>query len=217
MNRFRTVAFLALCVLVVGCWSTKHIKGSGNVVSENRPVTDFDSIALNGSGQLEVDQSGSESLTITADDNLLQLLTSEVKGHQLVLAVKSGYSLGPSKPIVFKVSAKNLKGVAFAGDTTANLKGIHTDELKLSVAGSGDISAEGMTDRQEISIEGSGKYLGGGLKSKEAKINILGSGEAVMTVSESLEVSIAGSGEIKYYGDPKVKQNIVGSGSVTKE
>jgi hypothetical protein len=217
MNRIRIAAFLAVCVLVAGCWSTKHIKGSGNVVTETRPVAEFDSIALNGSGQLEVDQNGSESLSITADDNLLQLLTSEVKGRQLVLAVKSGYSLGPSKPIVFKVNAKFLKGVAFAGDTTAILKGIHTEELKLEVAGSGDISADGSADRQEISIAGSGKYLGGGLKSKEAKINIAGSGEAVMTVSESLDVSIAGSGEIKYYGDPKLKQNIVGSGTVTKQ
>ena len=217
MNRFRTVAFLALCVLVVGCWSTKHIKGSGNVVSENRTVAEFDSIELSGSGQLEVDQNGSESLSITADDNLLQLLTSEVKRRRLVLAVKSGYSLGPSKPIVFKVSAKNFKGVAFAGDTTANLKGIHTDELKLEIAGSGDVSAEGMADRQEIGIAGSGKYLGGGLKSKAAKIDIAGSGEAVLAVSDSLDVSIAGSGDIKYYGDPKVKQTIVGSGTITKQ
>jgi hypothetical protein len=144
-------------------------------------------------------------------------LTSEVKGHELVLSVKSGYNLNPSKPIVFKVSAKNLKGVSCNGDTTADLKGIHTNELKLEINGSGDMSAEGTADQQELSINGCGKFLGGGLKSKEAKINIAGSGDAVVSASESLDVSIAGSGSIKYYGDPKIKQNVMGSGSITKQ
>jgi len=217
MNWFRAVAFVALCVLVAGCGSTERVKGSGNVISENRTVIEYDSIALNGTGHLEVDQNGTESLSISADDNLLPLLVSEVKGNQLVLSVKSGYNLNPSKPIVFKVGAKNLKGISCAGDTTAVLKGLHTEELKLEIAGSGDISAEGAADRQDISIAGSGKYLGGGLKSKEAKINIAGSGDAVLAVSDLLEISIAGSGSIKYFGDPKVKQNVVGSGSITKQ
>ncbi len=79
------------------------------------------------------------------------------------------------------------------------------------------MSAEGTVDRQEVSIAGSGKYLGGSLKSKEAKINIAGSGDAVLTVSDNLDVTIAGSGSIKYFGDPKVKQSVVGSGSITKQ
>ncbi len=115
---FRAVAFVALCVLVAGCGSSERIKGSGNVISENRTVSEFDSISLAGSGHLEVEQNGTESLSISADDNILPLLTSEVKGHELVLQVKSGYNLSPSKPIIFKVGSKNLRGISCAGDTT---------------------------------------------------------------------------------------------------
>jgi len=216
MNHFRYVAFAALCVLSTGCGSTKGVKGSGNVTTESRTVADFDSISLAGSGQLELDQNGTESLSITADDNLLELLSSEVKGHQLMLSVKSGFNLSPSKPIVFKVSVNKLKGVSFAGATTAILKGIHTEDLKLEITGSGDISADGSADRQSISIAGSGKYLGGGLITKGTTINIAGSGDAVVSASEVLDVSIAGSGAIKYFGDPRIKQSIVGSGTITK-
>src|SRR6186713_3267640 len=112
MNHFRNTAFVVLCVLSSGCWSTKQIKGSGNVISENRTVADFDTVSLAGSGKLELDQNGTEALSITADDNLLELLTSEVKGHRLVLAVKKGFNVNPSKPIVFKVNSKMLKGVS---------------------------------------------------------------------------------------------------------
>jgi hypothetical protein len=160
MNWFRVAALVAFCVSVAGCGvSGEQVKGSGNVISENRTVNGYDSISLSGSGKIEIEQNGSEALSISADDNLLQYLTSEVKGHQLVLQVKSGYNLSPSKPIVFKVGVKDLKGVSCAGDTNAILKGIHTDDLKLEIAGSGDMSAEGTADRQEITIAGSGKYV----------------------------------------------------------
>src|SRR5436190_5149879 len=153
MNWLRISVLVALCVPVAGCGtSNEQIKGSGNVISENRTVSGYDSISLSGSGKLEVEQNGSESLSISADDNLLQYLTSEVKDHQLVLQVKGGYNINPSKPIVFKVGANDLKAVSCAGDTNAVLKGIHTGNLMLSIAGSGDMSAEGTADRQEIVI-----------------------------------------------------------------
>ena len=217
MNRFRVAAFVALCLLVASCGSSESVKGSGNVTTENRTVSGYDSVSLSGSGKLEIEQNGSEALSISADDNLMQYLTSEVKGHELVLEVKRGYSLSPSKPIVFKVGAKDLKGVSCAGDTNATLKGVHSEDLSLSIAGSGDMSAEGTADHQVISIAGSGKYVGGGLKSKETKINIAGSGDAVLAASDSLDVTIAGSGSIKYFGDPKIKQSIVGSGTIDKQ
>jgi hypothetical protein len=217
MNWFRAVAIVALCASLAGCGTAEKVQGSGKVVSENRTVSGYDSISLSGTGKLEIEQNGSEALSITADDNLMQYLTSEVKGHRLVLEVKSGYNLSPSKQIVFKVGAKDLKEVACAGDTNATLKGVHTNELKLSIAGSGDISAEGTADSQEISIAGSGKYVGGGLKSKDTKVNVAGSGDAVLAVSDNLDVSIAGSGSIKYYGDPKIKQSVVGSGTIDKQ
>jgi hypothetical protein len=218
MNWFRVAAVVALCVLVAGCGSSsEQVKGSGNVTSENRTVSGYDSISFSGSGKIEIEQNGSEQLSISADDNLLQYLTSEVKGHELVIQVKSGYNLSPSKPMVFKVGVKDLKSVSCAGDTNAILKGIHSEDLKLAIAGSGDMSAEGTADRQEITIAGSGKYVGGGLKSKDTKINIAGSGDAVLAASDNLDVTIAGSGSIKYFGDPKIKQSVVGSGTIDKQ
>jgi hypothetical protein len=43
---------------------------------------------LEGSGELQIEQTGKESLTISADDNLLQYLTSDVSGGRLKLSMK---------------------------------------------------------------------------------------------------------------------------------
>jgi hypothetical protein len=74
-----------------------------------------------------------------------------------------------------------------------------------------------MTDRQEVSIAGSGKYKGGNLKSKAATIDIAGSGDAVVAASETLDIKVAGSGSIKYIGEPKITQSIAGSGSIQQQ
>src|SRR5215471_21213935 len=117
MNWLRAITIVALCVSLAGCGTAEKVQGSGKVVSENRTVSGYDTVSLSGSGKLEIEQNGSEALSITADDNLMQYLTSEVKGHRLELQVKSGYNLSPSKQIVFKVGVKDLKEVGCAGDT----------------------------------------------------------------------------------------------------
>lgn len=51
---------------------------------------------------------------------------------------------------------------------------------------------------------------------KTAVVNISGSGDARLRVSEALDVTITGSGDVEYHGDPQVNSNISGSGKVRK-
>jgi len=217
MKPIRSLSLLIACAMFAGCNFVSGVAGSGKIITEKRNVSGFDSIDFSGSGKLEIDQNGDESLSITADDNLLPLLTSEVKGTRLVLNVRSDSRVRPSQRIVYKIGVNKLNEVACAGDTSAVLRSIHGDTLKLEISGSGDITADGSSDRQEVSIAGSGKYSGGALKSKSVSINITGSGDAVVAASEKLEVNVAGSGSIKYIGEPKITQNIMGSGTIAQQ
>jgi hypothetical protein len=217
MTRIRILSLLFVAALMWAACSVVGIGGSGHILTENRSVSGFDSIAFSGKGRIELEQNGTESLSITADDNLLPLLTSEVEGTRLILKVKSDSRVRPSQDIVYKIGARKLNGVACAGKTSAVLRGIHSDELKLEITGSGDISADGTSDRQDVLITGSGKYSGASLKTKSTTINIAGSGDAVVAASERLDVKVAGSGTIKYIGEPKITQSIVGTGSIEQQ
>jgi hypothetical protein len=217
MKAARSVSLLIAGLLLAGCSLIGGVDGSGKMVTDSRSVSEFDSISLSGNGELEIDQNGTESLSITADDNLLPLLTSEMEGTRLVLKIKPGLGVRPSQKIVYKIGAKKLSALACEGTTSAVLRGIHTDELKLEIAGTGDISAEGTSDRQEISISGSGKYRGANLKSKSATVIIAGSGDVVVAASQALDVKVEGSGSVKYIGEPRITQSIAGSGTIAKQ
>ena len=73
------------------------MKGSGNIKTESREVKDFTGVEVAGSAKLIVQQGEIESLTITADDNLLQHLTAEVQSSKLILGTKGRVSLRPQR------------------------------------------------------------------------------------------------------------------------
>jgi len=213
MRRIQILLTVAT-LFAAGCGQT--VRGSGKVITEPRTVNGFREVSLRGGGQLTVDQNGTESLTITADENLLPYLTSEVSGKRLILGTREHTNLSPSKDIVYKLTVKDLNRLEVAGDGSADARGIHTELLTVVVAGSGSLSATGNADEQEIMIAGSGDYRGADVRSKAVKINIMGSGNADLNASDKLNATIMGSGDIKYTGSPIVSQNILGSGSVQK-
>ncbi len=214
MRRLKNTAVLG-ALLLVGCGMLGQA-GSGNLVTEPRDVSDFTSISLSGSGQLRVEQGDAESLTIAADDNLLPLLTSEVKDGRLYLGVKRGASIRPSKPVVYTVKVKTLEGVDLSGSGDIDLKNIEGKRLDVDVSGSGSVTAAGKVERLGLHISGSGKAKTEGLACQTATVSITGSGNVVVAAGEALEVKITGSGSVEYVGDPKVTKRITGSGSVRK-
>jgi len=192
------------------------LKGSGNVVTESRLAAGFDSVEFRGSAQLLIDQSGTESLSVEAEDNLLPHLISEVKGSQLSLGPESGYSIQATKPIVFRLTVKSLKEVTAAGSGEIQAKNLKSDNLAFNQSGSLRITAQGSATRSQLTVSGSGEYNGESLDSADVGIDISGSGQAVVRASSKLSIRISGSGSVEYIGDPNVSQEIGGSGTVRK-
>jgi Putative auto-transporter adhesin, head GIN domain len=215
MNRLPAFIVIFLSVILNGCFGPS-VSGSGHVVSETRNVSGFSSVSLEGSGRVVIEQGGAESLTVTADDNLLHYVETEVRGSTLVLGEKSGVRLSPSKDIVFKVTLRKLETLDISGSGFAEAKGLQSAKMKIDISGSGEVSAEGADDDLDINISGSGRFRGDGLKSKRTRVDISGSGSAVVASSETLNAIVSGSGSIEYVGDPQIHQNISGSGSIRK-
>src|SRR5262249_41007713 len=149
------------------------IRGSGKVVSEPRNVSGFREVVLKGSGNLSIEVSGTESLTIEADDNLLPYLTSDVSGNRLTLGTKDNTNIAPSKEITYKLTVKDLDNIELAGSGNINGKNLKSDHLKATIAGSGNITLDGTADESDITVAGSGNYQSPNLRSKIVKVNIM--------------------------------------------
>src|SRR5919202_958624 len=212
------------------------ILGSGNVVSESRNVSGFTKVALESIGDLAIQQTGSESLTIEAEDNIIPKLKTEVKDNRLTISIEPNTSIQATKPISYKLSVKDLNALELSGSGSIDAENINTNNLAVTNRGSGDVAANdvdikdlkiaqrgsgevkmsGKADTQDVNISGSGSYQAENLQSKEAKIVANGSGEATINTSDKLDVRINGSGSVEYSGNPNITQRIRGSGDLVR-
>ena len=213
------------------------LTGSGRPVTETRAVSGFTGIGFSIPGHLELTQGDTESLVITADDNVLpEIQTVVEKGTLKIRFVKDNLSTS-NITVRVKVTARTLEHLAVGGAGDISAGAIKAGKLSLSVGGSGnivvaslvasDLSAQvggsgnitvkgGTTDTLSTSVGGSGNVTTTRLAARKASVNVGGSGNASLWASESLSINVAGSGNVRYYGDAKVSRAIVGSGEVKR-
>jgi hypothetical protein len=210
-----------LCAAVVasGCgaaFGTPSIKGSGVVASEAREVAGFTDVRVNGSGEVVIEQTGDESLSVEAEDNILPLLETKVSDGVLRLGTKPNVSINTTRPIRYRITVKQLTGVGIAGSGSIRASGIETKTLAVNISGSGSAHLVGKADAADLRISGSGSYDAEKLQAGTVRVNISGSGGATVNATDRLDATVSGSGSVKYVGTPTVQKHISGSGSVAR-
>jgi hypothetical protein len=218
-NVIRTsfIAFLAVACVVTGCegvGSGPAVRGSGVVASESRDVSGFSQVRVEGSGDVVIDQTGTESVSVEAEDNILPLLETRVSNGVLHLGTKANVNIHPTKPLRFHVTVKNLTGVGISGSGSARASALDTDKLTADISGSGSATLAGRADDVVLRVSGSGSYDASKLQSRNVRVDISGSGDAVVNASDHLDANISGSGSVHYTGKPQVTQHVSGSGSI---
>ncbi|MFI5278118.1 MAG: head GIN domain-containing protein [Ktedonobacterales bacterium] len=207
---------LGLAMSVTGCGivGLGTTKGSGSVKAESRAVSGFTRVRLSGAGILNIAQTGTESLTISAEDNLLPVLTSDVSDGTLTLGVKQGQSISPTKPITYTLTVKQLTAFDLSGAASINAVNIKTDTLTISCSGAGAMTITGSAQSQSVTISGSGSYNAREFQTADSTVKISGIGSATVSASQTLNATISGAGSVTYYGSPKVSQSVSGAGSI---
>jgi len=210
------------------------ITGSGNVITENRAVSNFDRVEFAIPGKLNVQQGSTESLGVSGEDNILPLLVTNVSAGKLTIRFKPGYNIHTTKPLEFTLMVKDLNeiGVSSSGsvfvqsldtgnlDLTLSSSGsitietLHANNITARISSSGDISLAGNADQLNLQISSSGKFQAADLQINSADVGISSSGDATLWVIQDLKAHISSSGNVYYYGSPTVTQSLSSSGKV---
>jgi Putative auto-transporter adhesin, head GIN domain len=180
-------------------YGNNQTKGSGVIKEESRPVANFSQIALSLPANVMITQGAIESLTISADDNLLPLLSTRVVNNELLIEGDKNRGFSTKKEIKIRLTVKSLNNIKIKGSGD-----VHGDQLK--------------SDKLDIAIEGSGDVKFNTIRADQFKIGIVGSGDVNIDTVESrlLESNVRGSGDVKF-GSVKageVSFSVTGSGDV---
>ena len=91
-------------------------------------MSGFSAVSLGGAGHVVIEQTGTESLAVTTDDNLLPYIRTEVRGHTLELGFTDSLTNPrPTHDVVFKLTVKTIEGLDLSGSGSAVAKGLDSD------------------------------------------------------------------------------------------
>jgi len=233
------LAILCITMSYAQWWGNgKKIKGNGNMTTITRTTSDYDGVKCAGSFDYILVAGDEGKITIEGEENLLEYIVTEVKNNSLVIKTKDKVNLQTSwnKTIKVTIPFRNISSVSLAGsgdlvtnDTIKadNLKvalagsgdvivDVETTSVEGAIAGSGDLTLKGKTENLEAKVAGSGDFHGFNLESNNTVVSVAGSGDAEVVSRKSLKARVSGSGDIEYKGNPdKEDTKVSGSGSIS--
>lgn len=215
--KFSTAVFFAATILFSSC-KKEVIHGKGDIVTQERAVSNFSRIKIKGVTDVTIVQGSSFRVTVSDYENLVNEIETSLSGDELTIGYKREVwvTKGNSKATVTMPSLKGVR-VDGSGDFIIDGPFTGTNFFRAEINGSGNININNLVaDEADIHISGSGDVRNFGLQCKKANVKVSGSGKTELTVSELLDVRIDGSGDVYYKGNPVVNSRINGSGKVLK-
>jgi hypothetical protein len=231
---------LIITVLISSFSFAQKVKGNGNVTSITRTTADYNAISCSGFMDFELIKGTEGDIKIEGEANLLDYIITEVKDNKLIVKTKDRVNLKPSpnKSIKITIPFQDIDEVSLSGsgdlwckdiiittDLKVSLAGsgdvtliLKTDTLKCDLTGSGDIKLKGSTNNLEATLTGSGDLNASSVTSDYTEVSVTGSGNANVISNKYLKARVTGSGDIEYTGNPeKEDTKVAGSGSISKD
>lgn len=214
----KAILFVLLTAFLCSCNVSNSIRGNRDIQSKEFSIDDYSSVRLTGLAKMIYQQKPGSApyLTIEIDENLLPYLDPVVEGGELKL--KTTENINPTKYIIY-TNSSSLTGASLSGSGNLTLENaIETDNLDLTVRGSGKITA-GIIKCMGLSssVSGSGSVQIDSLEAESFNSSVSGSGKVtVKGAVEDSDIDISGSGRIEAQGmtSQKVKSRVRGSGSI---
>ena len=228
-----TIPFVYLCffsaiVILSGC-------GKNDLITKSFETSTFSGITNNISADVHITCAATQSIEISAQENIMDNITLNVSGGMLTIDLLNNFS-PITKPIDVYISIPQFSDYCLNG--SGNMEMLNSFDscgaVSLQINGSGNINADfssnsvtttmvngsgnvdlkGFSPNQIITIDGSGDVNAFPFHTLNTVVNILGSGNCEVTADSTLNVNISGSGNVYYKGFPAINTNISGSGNI---
>ena len=218
----KTLSFLlaGLLILTGATVMAQSTKGNKNVVKEERTVGTFTGIEVGGAFNIFLTQNDKTSLTIEADENLMEHITTEVSNGVLEIGSRNirnatRLNIYISTPAIESLEisgAATLKtenalqaeilSIDASGASRGNLE-ISATNIEIEASGASQLKLTGYAETQKINASGASEVDAAGLETKITTAEASGASNVTVNASEKVERETSGAGSIKIIGEAK--------------
>lgn len=229
---FSLTVMLLLSFTLSAQWSN-GVKGSGNVIEQNRNLSGFTGIKASSGVDVVIMQGSQDKVVVKADDNLVDKITTSIDGDVLVLGVQKNSSIRNSKSFKVLVTVKDLKQLRASGGSDIYSKGslnldvfqirasggsdveldLNVKSLDCEITGGSDANLKGKVGQLTVAARGGSDFEGKELVAQDCKLKVQGGSDAYVYVKGELSMEAHGASDIHYKGSPKVTHQKSSGGS----
>jgi hypothetical protein len=227
-------AFILPMILLTGCFNC--VEPAGIIKDEERTITEFSTVELDGAMDVVIKErlvSEKNRVVVRADQNVLPHVKTVLQGSRLKLSLDK--CVKGNNPVEIHVYVNEISKIENDGSGTIRSENmLRSDRFDIEQNGSGTITLQLRANRVVLDNDGSGiirlagnantievDHDGSGVselfdfQSKEAKVDLGGSGIVNVYATEKMKLSLNGSGSIRYKGTPQeLKTDKNGSGEI---
>ena len=200
---------ITLAMSLITFLSSAQLKGSGKTVTKTYDYNNFDKVYFDDlDGKIEVEVGKPFSVSITIDDNLINLLSViEHSGDQILTISLKGNKNNRMyiEDTKIKVKVTLPKVVALKNDSNASMivTGISGNYLKIETFDNGSTTLVGKIENLEVTNGGNGVLNAKQLIVENAKIKASGNGNVYVNVSQLISARTSGNCTIINLGKAK--------------
>ena len=222
------IAVIVILLIMIVLVSRKQagrpaVPGSGNVISQIKSLEGFTRVNIGNAFHVELKESTQFSVSISADDNVINLVEAEKEGDTLRIGLETGdYS---EVILRARITMPELLGVMLTGASRATLEGFSSAH-DLNIGLSGASVLEGYVEAREanLRIYGASKLTLAGSADKllarasgasvldlrhfsidHASVTLNGASQASVNVRGTIDQAyLSGASVLLYDGDPQL-------------
>ncbi|MFC1964784.1 head GIN domain-containing protein [Chloroflexota bacterium] len=223
MKKLIVVVFNVMVLLVsglmVGCGFVPT--GSGDLETEEYDFGDFNKVEISGTLEFEISRSSAYSISVTADDNVIEKVFVTKRGDTLKIDLETFPRLG-SITLKTVITMPQLRGLDISGAARGTIYGFNsTDDVHIRLSGASKVEGNIIAGNADfdvggasiIQLEGSAKdmvadvigasYLRlGDFTVNNASITLMGVSTGTVNVSGRLDADLQGVTKLSYIGEP---------------
>ncbi len=185
--------------------------GSATATSRDLDWDGSDHVGLSVGGRASYTPGSDNKVHATGNPQILAHL--RIRDGRIELDCRGGRL--DRSDLEITLPGREFKKFGIAGSGNLVLHNLDQERLKVSIAGSGNIKADGKVERTEVHIAGSGDIDMAHVASRETEVHIAGSGNTDIAPTDEAEIHIAGSGDVNLHANPKrLNTHIAGSGRI---
>ena len=147
-----TILVLVFFTCALHAQRKPKIKGNKAVIDVREELPPFNAIELNDDLDIDLQKSSSEGYSITADDNLIDVLKFEVEDNTLVIS--SFYKITTKKKLQITVNYRELQSITLREGVISMEDIISTDELFINTFGASRLQLNASAPVTHINMEG---------------------------------------------------------------